>query len=184
MEQGAQRPPTAQWTVTGSGAIVLSLKQQNPRVTLATTGNVIDMGESNANDLGTAMASAAVDTIVKHFQDAGRTPNDYDLIITGDLASLGKEITEELLKQKGYDVSNKYTDCGVLIYYPEQDVHAGASGCGCAAVVTSGYIYKEMLKGKYNKVLLVATGALLSTTSSQQGETIPCVAHAVAFENL
>ncbi|HHV18944.1 MAG TPA: stage V sporulation protein AD, partial [Thermoanaerobacterales bacterium] len=109
---------------------------------------------------------------------------DYDLIITGDLGTLGKEITEELLKQKGYDVSGNFSDCGVLIYYPEQDVHAGGSGCACAAVVTCGYIYKEMLKQKYNKVLVVATGALLSTTSSQQGETIPCIAHAVSLENL
>jgi stage V sporulation protein AD len=184
LELGNQRSPTSQWTVTGAGALVLSTKTQNPRVTLATTGKVIDMGESNPNDMGTAMAPAAVDTIMKHFQDTQRTPDDYDLIITGDLGTLGKEITEELLKQKGYDVSGNFSDCGVLIYYPEQDVHAGGSGCACAAVVTCGYIYKEMLKQKYNKVLVVATGALLSTTSSQQGETIPCIAHAVSLENL
>jgi stage V sporulation protein AD len=184
LELGNQRSPTSQWTVTGAGAMILSSKRQNPCVTLATTGKVIDMGESNPNDMGTAMAPAAVDTIVKHFEDTQRTPNDYDLIITGDLGALGKEITEERLKQKGYDVSNKFTDCGVLIYYPEQDVHAGGSGCACAAVVTCGYIFKEMLKGKYNKVLVVATGALLSTTSSQQGETIPCIAHAISLENL
>lgn len=184
LELGNQRKPTSQWTVTGAGAMVLSSKVQNPRITLATIGKVIDMGESDPNDMGTAMAPAAVDTIMRHFQDTGKTPEDYDLILTGDLGSIGKEITEELLRQKGYDISNKYSDCGVLIFYPEQDVHAGASGCACAAVVTCGYVFKEMLKGKYNKVLLVATGALLSTTSSQQGETIPCIAHAISLENL
>jgi len=184
LELGNQRKPTSQWTVTGAGAMVLSAKTQNPRITFATVGKVIDMGESDPNDMGTAMAPAAVDTIVRHFQDTGKTPDDYDLILTGDLGSIGKVITEELLRQKGYDISNKYSDCGVLIFYPEQDVHAGASGCACAAVVTCGYVYKEMQKGKYNKVLLVATGALLSTTSSQQGETIPCIAHAISLENL
>ena len=164
--------------------MVLSAKAHNPRITRATVGKVIDMGEADPNDMGTAMAPAAVDTIVRHFEDTGKTPDDYDLILTGDLGSIGKDIAEELLRQKGYDISNKYTDCGVLIFYPEQDVHAGASGCACAAVVTCGYVYKEMLKGKYNRVLLVATGALLSTTSSQQGETIPCIAHAIALENL
>jgi len=184
LELGNQRKPTSQWTVTGAGAMVLSSKVQNPRITLATIGKIIDMGESDPNDMGTAMAPAAVDTIMRHFQDTGKTPEDYDLILTGDLGSIGKEITEDLLRQKGYDISNKYSDCGVLIFYPEQDVHAGASGCACAAVVTCGYVFKEMLKGKYNKVLLVATGALLSTTSSQQGETIPCIAHAISLENL
>ena len=184
LELGNQRKPTSQWTVTGAGAMVLSAKAHNPRITRATVGKVIDMGEADPNDMGTAMGPAAVDTIVRHFEDTGKTPDDYDLILTGDLGSIGKDIAEELLRQKGYDISNKYTDCGVLIFYPEQDVHAGASGCACAAVVTCGYVYKEMIRGKYNRVLLVATGALLSTTSSQQGETIPCIAHAIALENL
>lgn len=184
LELGNQRKPTSQWTVTGAGAMVISSQIQNPRITFATVGKVIDMGEADPNDMGTAMAPAAVDTIVRHFQDTGKTPDDYDLILTGDLGSIGKHIAEELLKQKGYDISNKYSDCGVLIFYPEQDVHAGASGCACAAVVTCGYIYKEMLNRKYNRVLLVATGALMSTTSTQQGETIPCIAHAISIENL
>jgi len=184
LELGNQRKPTSQWTVTGAGAMVISSQIQNPRITFATVGKVIDMGEGDPNDMGTAMAPAAVDTILRHFQDTGKTPDDYDLILTGDLGSIGKHIAEELLKQKGYDISNKYSDCGVLIFYPEQDVHAGASGCACAAVVTCGYIYKEMLNGKYNRVLLVATGALMSTTSTQQGETIPCIAHAISIENL
>lgn len=184
LELGNQRPPTAQWTVTGAGAVVLSSKTQNPRITYVTTGRVIDMGETNPNDMGTAMAPAAVDTIVHHFTETKRSPEDYDLIVTGDLASIGKDIAEELIKQKGYDISNKFSDCGLMIFDPKQDVHAGGSGCACAAVVTCGYLYKEMLKGRYNKILLVATGALLSTTSTQQGETIPCIAHAVAIENL
>lgn len=184
LELGNQRPPTAQWTVTGAGAVVISSKAKNPRITYATTGKVIDMGQNNPNDMGSAMAPAAVDTIVQHFNDTNRSPDDYDLIITGDLASMGKDIADELMKQRGFDLSNKYSDCGLMIFAPDQDVHAGGSGCACAAVVTCGYIYKEMLKGKYNRVLLVATGALLSTISTQQGETIPCIAHAVSIENL
>lgn len=184
LELGSQRLPTAQWTITGAGAAVISSKQQNPRITHATLGKVIDMGRTDPNDMGSAMAPAAVDTIVKHFEDTGRSPDYYDIIITGDLASFGKDIAEKLLMKKGFDVSKQFTDCGVMIFSPEQDVHAGASGCACAAVVTCGYLYKKMLKGSINKVLLIATGALLSTTSSQQGETIPSVAHAVAIENL
>lgn len=184
LELGNQRPPSAQWTVTGAGAVVISSKPKNPRITYATTGKVIDMGQTNSNDMGSAMAPAAVDVIVQHLNDTKRTPDDYDLIITGDLASVGKDIAEELMKRKGFDVSNKYSDCGLMIFHPEQDVHSGGSGCACAAVVTCGYFYKEMIKGKYKRVLLVATGALLSTTSIQQGETIPCIAHAVAIENL
>lgn len=184
LELGQQRAPTSQWTVTGAGAMILSLKQQNPHITSATVGRVIDMGSSDLNDMGTAMAPAAVDTITKHFKDTKRGPDFYDLIITGDLGSVGKQITESLLKQSGFDVSDKLTDCGVMIYYPEQDVHAGGSGCACTAVVTCSYIFKEMLKGKFSKVLLIATGALMSIKSSLQGETIPCIAHAISLENL
>lgn len=184
LELGNQRPPSAQRTVTGAGAAVISTKNQNPRITYVTTGKVIDMGAVDPNDMGSAMAPAAVDTIIMHLEDSKRSPDDYDLIVTGDLASIGKDIAQKLLMQKGIDVSNRYTDCGLLIYSPEQDVHAGGSGCACAAVVTFGYILSEMQKGKYNKILLVATGALLSSTSVQQGETIPCIAHAVSIENL
>lgn len=184
LELGNQRPPTAQRTVTGAGAAVISTKNQNPRITYVTTGKVIDMGAVDPNDMGSAMAPAAVDTIVMHLEDSKRTPEDYDLIVTGDLASVGKDIAQKLMLQKGIDVSNKYTDCGLLIYSPEQDVHAGGSGCACAAVVTFGYIFNEMQKGRYNKILLVATGALMNPTIVQQGETIPCIAHAVALENL
>lgn len=184
LEQGTQLPPTAQTTVTGAGAVVISSKIQNPRITFVTTGKVVDMGVSNANNMGAAMAPAAVETIVQHFKDTGKTQDDYDLIVTGDLASIGKDIAEDMLKNRGYDISNKYCDCGVLIFEPSQDVHAGGSGCGCAAVTTCGYFYKQMLKNKYNKILLVATGALLSPTITQQGDTIPGIAHAVALENI
>lgn len=184
LELGNQRAPTAQWTVTGAGAAIISSRVQNPRITYFTTGKVIDMGESDPSDMGSAMAPAAVDTIVRHFQDTGRTPADYDLIVTGDLGSIGKDIIEDLLKEKGYDITRNYIDCGLTIYGPEQDVHAGGSGCACCAVVTCGFLYKEMLKGKYNRILLVATGALLSPTSFQQGETIPCIAHAISIENI
>ena len=125
----------------------------------------------------------AVDTIVRYFQIL-QNNDDYDLIVTGDLGSVGKDIVEDLIKQKGFDISKKYIDCGVTIYSSEQDVHAGGSGCACCAVVTCGYIIKEMLNGKYNKILVTATGALLSPTSYQQGETIPCIAHSVSIENL
>lgn len=186
LEYGSQKPPTAQRTVTGAGAAIISSSQdkQKPKITYATTGKVIDMGESDSNNMGAAMAPAAIDTIIQHFEDTNRSPDSYDIIVTGDLGILGKQITEEKLQKQGYDVSSNYYDCGAMIYKPEQDVHAGASGCACATVVTCGYLYKELLKGKYDRALVVATGALLSTTSSLQGETIPSVAHAVAIENL
>lgn len=184
LELGNQRPPTAQWTVTGAGAAVISSDIKNPRITYFTFGKIIDMGEVDSNSMGTAMAPAAVDTMIRHFQDTGRTPDYYDLIVTGDLSSIGKDVAEDLMKQKGYDISNNYTDCGIMIYNNKQDVHSGGSGCACAATVTCGYLFKQMLEKKYNRVLLVATGALLSTTSSQQGETIPCIAYALSLENL
>lgn len=185
LEFGNQKPTTAQWTVTGAGAAVLSSTkvQQNPRITYATTGKVIDMGETDPNNMGAAMAPAAIDTIIQHFKDTGKSPDNYDAIVTGDLGILGKKIVEEKLYNQGFDVSNNLYDCGTMVYKPEQDVHSGASGCACAAIVTCGYFYKELLKKNFNSILLIATGALLSTTSSLQGETIPSVAHAVSIEN-
>ncbi|PAB56822.1 stage V sporulation protein AD [Anaeromicrobium sediminis] len=184
LEHGNQRAMTAQWTVTGTGAAILSNKGKGPRITHVTTGKVVDLGIKDANNMGAAMAPSAVDTISTHFKDTGLRPKDYDLIITGDLGLIGKEITEEMLKDEGFDVKDVYTDCGVLIFDGEkQDTHAGGSGCGCSASVFCSYIYKEMLNKKYNRVLLVSTGALLSPTSSQQGETIPGIAHAVSITN-
>lgn len=182
LEYGSQRAPTAQWTVTGSGAMILAREGNYPYVTYVTTGKVKDYGVSDTNNMGIAMVPAAVDTISMHFKDTGRSPDYYDLIATGDLGRIGKNITIDLLKKQGYDISQNYIDCGDEIFSANQDVKSGGSGCGCSAVVDCGYIYKNMMKGKFKKVLLVSTGALLSNTSSLQGESIPGIAHAVAVE--
>lgn len=183
LEQGTQRPPYAQWTVTGSGAAVLSNTGNGPYITHITTGKVIDFGIKDANNMGAAMAPAAADTITAHFKDTGRNPGYYDLIVTGDLAAVGREITVDLLKKEGFYIDSIYQDCGLMIFdNVRQDTHAGGSGCGCSATVLNGYIYKEMLKGTYRKILFIATGALLSPTSAWQGESIPSIAHAVAIE--
>ncbi|NLL05661.1 MAG: stage V sporulation protein AD [Clostridiaceae bacterium] len=184
LELGTQRPPTAQWTVTGSGGVVLSNEGSGPYITHITTGKIVDMGIKDVNNMGAAMAPAAMDTIVTHFKDTGFTPESYDLIVTGDLGAIGKEICDELIQEKGYNISNIYNDCGLMIFDRErQDAHAGGSGCGCSATVFAGFIYKKLMEGVLNNVLFVATGALLSTTSSQQGESIPSVAHAVSISN-
>lgn len=185
LEQGTQRPPTAQWTVTGAGAAMLSRQGNGPFVTHVTTGKVIDLGIKDANNMGAAMAPAAADTIAQHFRDTGFEPKDYDLIATGDLALVGRDLADELLKRQGYDISNIFTDCGIEIFDTEkQDVHAGGSGCGCSAVVFCGYFYNKLTTGELNRILMVSTGALMSTTSSQQGESIPAIAHAVTVERM
>lgn len=184
LEQGVQRPLFAQWTVTGAGASILSKAGKGPYVTHVTVGKVVDFGIKDANNMGTAMAPAAVDTITAHLNDTGRSPDYYDLIITGDLGRIGKEIVIDMIKKEGFDVEKVFNDCGAIIYdHEKQDTHAGGSGCGCSAVVLNGYLYKEMKKGNLQKILLVATGALLSPISSWQGESIPSIAHAVAIEN-
>ena len=147
-------------------------------------GKIVDMGIKDANNMGAAMAPAALDTLITHFQDTGRKPSYYDAIITGDLGHIGKEILTDLAKDKGYNISNNYNDCGVLIFDKEsQDTHSGGSGCGCCASVFSGYFFKELRDKKINKILLIATGALTNATSSQQGESIPGIAHAISIEN-
>ncbi len=181
-EMGVQRPPTAQWTVTGAGSVVLSGQGKGPAVTHTTMGKVIDLGIKDANDMGSAMAPAAADTIIQHFKDTGRTPADYDLIITGDLGSIGRALTEQLVKQAGYDLSKNFSDCGILIFDTTQDIHAGGSGCGCSSVVLTGYLLKEMAAGKFKRILGIGTGALLSPTSSFQGESIPGIGHAAAID--
>ena len=183
LEYGSQRNPTAQWTVTGSGAMVLSNYGDFPRVTHVTTGVVKDYGEKDANNMGAAMAQAAVDTIYNHFKDTGRKPSDYDVIATGDLGKVGKEITEKLLLEYGYDIKDVFVDCGDMIFDDErQNTDSGGSGCGCSAVVTCGYFYKKLMRREIKKMLLVSTGALMSSTTSLQGESIPGIAHAVAIE--
>ncbi|MBZ4665697.1 stage V sporulation protein AD [Mahella sp.] len=181
LELGVQRPPTAHWTVTGAGAALVSNQGEGPYITTVTVGKIVDMGIKDSNDMGSAMAPAAADTIVTHFMDTGLTPDDYDLIVTGDLGRYGKDITDELVKKAGYDISAKHFDCGVEIFSPSQDPHAGGSGCGCSACVLSAYLIPHMWDGTYNSMLFLATGALLSPTSSQQGESIPGIAHAVSI---
>ncbi|MGH4119851.1 stage V sporulation protein AD [Clostridium sp.] len=183
LEMGSQRAPTAQWTVTGSGAMVLGKRGNFPCVTHVTIGKVKDYGITDVNNMGVSMAPAAVDTIKQHFMDMGRKPSDYDIIATGDLGMVGRQFTEELLLEYNYDMKGRYIDCGEQIFDAQkQGTNAGGSGCGCSAVVATGYLYKNMLKGKFKRILLVSTGALLSTTSALQGETIPGVAHAVSIE--
>lgn len=181
-EYGGQKPPSAQWTVTGAGAALVGRTGSGPVISHATIGKVVDMGVRDPLDMGTAMAPAAVATLCAHFRDTGRKPQDYDLIVTGDLAAVGYPIAKELLRQQGFDVERVYQDCGLMIFAPQQQVLAGASGCACSAAVTYGYIIRKMLDGQLKRVLVCATGALLSPVSYQQGHSIPCIAHAVALE--
>ncbi len=182
LEYGGQRTPTAQWTVTGSGAAVLSKEGDGPYVTHFTSGKIVDFGIKDANNMGAAMAPAAADTLAAHFRDTGRQPDFYDLILSGDLGLVGKSALIDLMYEKGYKISDNYDDCGCMIFDIEkQDMHAGGSGCGCLAVTLCGYIMDMIKAGKLKNVLFMGTGALLSQTSTLQGETIPSVAHAVAI---
>jgi len=186
LEYGNQRPPTAQWTVTGAGAALLTSDAAKPalcRVTHVTPGRIVDLGVSDANNMGAAMAPAAADTITRHMTDTGRSAGDYDLIITGDLGRVGHDILLTLMKERGIPlIPQRYIDCGLEVFSPEQDVHAGGSGCGCSAVVLCGHILRRFQQGELHRVLFLATGALLSTTTSQQGVSIPGIAHAVVLE--
>ena len=184
LELGNQRPPTSQWTVTGSGAAIVSASGKGPFITHITPGKIVDMGIKDANNMGAAMAPAALDTLITHLKDTGRKPSYYDAIITGDLGHVGKEIVTEMASSKGYNIKANYNDCGVLIFDKQkQDTHAGGSGCACCGTVFSGYFFKQLKDKKINKILLIATGALTNSTSSQQGESIPGIAHAIAIEN-
>ncbi len=182
IEQGVQKSPSSQWTATAAGAIVLDNIAPGPRITEVTIGKVIDRGIVDVSDMGSAMAPAAADTIKTHFQDLNRVTDYYDLIVTGDLGKVGMSIAEQLFIKEGLVPFPKYSDCGVLLYDQNQDVNAGASGCGCAASMLCGPLLSKIKKGEINKLLFVATGALMSPTSSWQGESIPGVAHAVAIE--
>lgn len=186
LEYGGTRPPTAQWTVTGSGAVVLSAEGEGvPEITHITTGKIVDMGITDANNMGAAMAPSAADTIYQHFKDTGRCPTYYDRIITGDLGSVGGSILIDLLQEKGIDITGNYYDCGMMIYDDlEQDTYAGGSGCGCSGSVFCGYYYKQLVRKEINKVLFIPTGALMSTTTAQQGEPIMGISHCVAIENI
>ena len=183
LELGNQRPPSSQWTVTGAGAAVVSKNGKGPFITHITPGKIVDMGIKDSNNMGAAMAPAAIDTIVTHFKDTGRNPSYYDAIFTGDLGYIGKEIVTELIQSHGYNIKSNYNDCGVLIFDKDkQDTHSGGSGCACCGAVFSGYLFKMLQDKKYKKILLVATGALTNSTTAQQGESIPGIAHAISIE--
>lgn len=182
LNYGGQRTPTAQWTVTGSGCILVGEGETGPFLNAATIGAVTDYGIKDANNMGAAMAPAAFETIRAHFDDLKLSPSDYDLIVTGDLGSLGKEILIDLFRQDGVSIGGVYNDCGTMIFdLNKQDVHAGGSGCGCGAVVLCGYLMKQMEQKKIKNLLFCGTGALLSPLSTQQGESIPAVCHAVSI---
>lgn len=183
LEYGGQRTPTAQWTVTGSGAIVVSRYGNGPRLKHCTIGKVVDMGVTDINNMGAAMAPAACDTIKSFLIDTKTKPSDYDLILTGDLGRTGSQLLLELLQKENIDISRLHNDCGMMIYDIEkQDVHAGGSGCGCCGSVLCGYILENMCKGKLKNILVAATGALMSPTANQQGESTPGIAHLIHLE--
>ncbi|MCL2587123.1 MAG: stage V sporulation protein AD [Firmicutes bacterium] len=186
LELGSTRPPTAQWTATGVGATVLSdgAVKGSPRITAVTFGKVVDWGEVDVNNMGSAMAPATADTITRHLRGTKTKPEDYDAIYTGDLGILGSKILRKLLKDEKINISKVHRDCGEMLYSEKQNrtQWQGASGCGCSAIVLNGYIMGKLQRGEYKKILFVATGALLSPVSSFQGNTIPGIAHAVVIE--
>ena len=180
---GGQRTPTAQWTVTGSGAALVCKNGNGPKITSCTVGTVTDLGVTDANNMGAAMVPAALATIKSHFKDLKLTPDSYDLIVTGDLGQVGKEVLLTLAQKEGLEIGGKLTDCGTLVFdVLKQDVHAGGSGCGCSAITLCGYLLDQLNTGKLRKILFCGTGALLSPTSTQQGLPIPGVCHAVCIE--
>ena len=183
LELGNTRPPQSQWTVTGAGSAVIARTGEGPSLTCGTVGKVIDFGVSDVNNMGAAMAPAAADTILAHLRDTGRAPDYYDLILTGDLGALGSRLVEDLLAERGVDISANHVDCGEVVYAPAEDEFQGGSGAGCSAAVLNAYILAKLRRGGgIRRVLFAATGALLSTVTSGQGDTIPCIAHAVAIE--
>ena len=184
LEYGGQRPPTAQWTVTGAGSSVVSNEGRGTEIKAVQIGTITDLGITDANNMGAAMAPAAADTICQNLKDFGRRPEDYDHIITGDLGSVGREILIDLLKKEGYDISEMHLDCGMLIYESKaQGTGAGGSGCGCSAVTLAGHFLKQVEQGKLQRILFVPTGALLSTVSFNEGKTVPGIAHGVVIEH-
>ncbi len=196
LEYGNQRPLSASWTVTGSGAFVLSSEpvhkndmQNDIRaracVTGMTTGKIVDFGLKDSMNMGACMAPASASTLEQHFIDFNSQPEDYDKIITGDLGSVGQTVLIALLRDKGYDISAVHMDCGIMIYNAQtQDTHAGGSGCGCSAVTLSAYILKQLEEGVWKKVLFMPTGALLSKTSFNEGQSVPGIAHALVLEHV
>jgi stage V sporulation protein AD len=187
LELGCTRPPQSQWTVTGAGGCVITScppksAHHKVKITSATMGKVCDYGVTDVNNMGAAMAPAAADTILQHLKDTGTTAEDYDMILTGDLGALGSRLVKDLTWEKGYDISNNHVDCGEIVYKVIEEEFQGGSGAGCSATVLNSYILTKMQAGEFKKVLFAATGALLSTVSAGQGESIPCISHAVCLE--
>ena len=182
LELGNTRPPQSQWTVTGAGGVAVANEGSNISIASATFGRVIDFGITDVNNMGSAMAPACADTILRHLSGVNQSEKDYDLIVTGDLGALGSRILKDLMWEKGVDIDGNHIDCGEIIYNVVEDEFQGGSGAGCSATVFNSYIMDKIKHGQLKKVLLVATGALLSTVSSGQGESIPCIAHAVEIQ--
>ena len=184
LEYGGQRPLSATWTVTGSGAFVVARSGGRARISGATPGRVVDYGLKDSMNMGACMAPAACDTICSHLEDFGRKPSDYDYIITGDLGSVGHTILLELAGKRGFNLEERHLDCGMMIFDSEtQDTHAGGSGCACSAVTLAAYILPNIESGQWRRVLFVPTGALLSTVSYNEGQSVPGIAHAVVIEH-
>ncbi len=179
LELGVLRSPVTQWTATGAGASILSNDTTEAvcRITRGIAGRVIDLGIKDVNNMGAAMAPAACDTLTQFFKDTGSSPDDYDKIFTGDLGKLGKKILIDLIKENGFDLSNKLEDCGAMLYTDKQQTYQGGSGAACSALVFNSFILNNFKSGNYKKILLAGTGALLSPLTSFQGESVPCIAH-------
>ena len=188
LQYGNQRPMSASWTVTGSGAFILSAEKKpraKAKITEYTPGKIVDYGVTDSMNMGAAMAPAACDLIYQHLLDFGRTPEYYDKIITGDLGTVGQTLLIDLLKEKGVDISAQYMDCGIEIFdQSSQDTHVGGSGCGCSAVVLSAYILDQIQNGTWKKIFFLPTGALLSTVSFNEGNSVPGIAHGVVIERV
>ncbi len=183
LEYGGQRPPSSQWTVTGAGAVILSSDGGGVHIDCITSGKIKDAGIKDANNMGAAMAPAAYETLKAHFEDTGRAPSYYDLILTGDLGAYGHDNLEELFRLDGISLGESYSDCGLLIFdRSSRDVHAGGSGCGCSASVLCSYVLGGMAEGKWRRVLFAPTGALMSPTTVQQGLSISGICHAISLE--
>lgn len=182
-----QRPKASTWTVTGSGAVVIckgDQKQGMAKITGITTGKIVDYGVKDTMNIGACMAPAAASVVAAHFKDFGTDPSEYDQIITGDLGMVGKDILIDILRSEGYDIADRYIDCGIEIYGRDAQAQAGGSGCGCSAVMLAGYVLKQLEIGEWKRVLFVPTGALLSVVSFNEGNSIPGIAHAVRLETL
>lgn len=186
LEYGGQRPPQAQWTATAAGAAIIDLMGNGPEIESMTFGRICDYGVTDANNMGAAMAPAAADTISALLNETAQQPTDFDLFITGDLGAIGSKLLVELLKEEHkIDLKGKHKDCGTMIYNIDaQDVNSGGSGCGCSASVICTHFMNKLKSGELKRIVFIGTGALMSTVSSQQGESIPTVAHAVVLKGV